>query len=187
MAQAIAPQRYLLSGCVGCSAQFPSTTPQLSSTLAYNHQQSTVPTHERSVSCLDVLNMGHKLCEQLQKWNPQIPVWVKIYCKDSYGFHSVCMLNKMVMVRCRDIVYLACFLCGSHTVAKEQTEIAQNMHADVISGGEGFMTHKSLWTAVHASELKQYVLDGGRGADHLGWCLFCSIHQIKKNKILLRI
>lgn len=86
------------------------------------------------------------------------------------------MVNKTAMVRCRDIVYLACFLCVPHTVAKEQTEIAQNMHADVISGGEGFMTHKSLWKAVHASELKRYVHDGGRGADHLEWCLFCSIH-----------
>lgn len=39
------------------------------------------------------------------------------------------------------------------------------------------MTHKSLWSAVHASELKRYTHDGGRGAERLPRCLFCRTYQ----------
>lgn len=104
-------------------------------------------------------------------------VWVGIYCRDNYGYYGVCMPGKMAMACHRDIVYIACFcVFASHTVAKGQTQIAQNMCADMISGGEGFMTHKSLWSAVHASELKQYTRDGGRGSERLPCC--CRTHKI---------
>lgn len=83
------------------------------------------------------------------------------------------------MVVC--IVYLACLcVCLTSYCKKANTEIAQNMRADVISGGEGFMTHKSLWNAVHASELKH---DGGRGAERLGWCLLRWTYSIKTPQI----